>query len=186
MLPILTPSTQSPSQPPLTPPYLVLPSCSDPNGGIIAFGDMLRKKTVLPITLITPLVVPDTNPSFTLPPFYSDPNGGVIAFADMMRKKIVMPAHLMDDGEHAAKNSGRGLFDDFAQASCRGVSVRVRVRACVCVCVRVGGGGVLRCTFGPKVLEQGLLMNSNLCALRRWRRPPTSTPRSTTSGSWST
>ena len=37
----------------------------------------------------------------------SDPNGGKLAFADMMKKKIVMPAHLMDDGEHAAKNDGR-------------------------------------------------------------------------------
>ena len=28
----------------------------------------------------------------------------------MMRKQIVMPAHLMDDGEHGTRNSGRNLF----------------------------------------------------------------------------
>ena len=38
----------------------------------------------------------------------SDPNGAMLAFADMMRKKIVMPAHLMDDGEHRAKNGRHG------------------------------------------------------------------------------
>ncbi|KAJ9515426.1 hypothetical protein QJQ45_016427 [Haematococcus lacustris] len=38
-----------------------------------------------------------------------DPNGAVLAFADMMRKQIVMPAHLMDDGEHEARNK-RNLF----------------------------------------------------------------------------
>jgi len=50
--------------------------------------------------------------------FNKDPNGAVLAFADMMRKKIVMPAHLMDDGEHAAKNGGnRNLFDDFSSVA---------------------------------------------------------------------
>jgi acyl-[acyl-carrier-protein] desaturase len=33
----------------------------------------------------------------------------VLAFADMMKKQIVMPAHLMDDGEHEARNK-RNLF----------------------------------------------------------------------------
>jgi acyl-[acyl-carrier-protein] desaturase len=42
--------------------------------------------------------------------YEKDPDGAVLAFADMMRKQIVMPAHLMDDGEHAAKNNGRNLF----------------------------------------------------------------------------
>ena len=41
--------------------------------------------------------------------FVKDPNGAMLAFADMMRKQIVMPAHLMDDGEHIARN-GRNLF----------------------------------------------------------------------------
>ena len=42
--------------------------------------------------------------------FELDPDGAVLAFADMMRKQIVMPAHLMDDGQHSTKNSGRNLF----------------------------------------------------------------------------
>lgn len=46
-----------------------------------------------------------------------DPNGAMLAFADMMRKKITMPAHLMDDGEHGAKNAGRNLFDDFSSVA---------------------------------------------------------------------
>ncbi|KIY98647.1 acyl-carrier-protein desaturase [Monoraphidium neglectum] len=46
--------------------------------------------------------------------YEKDPDGAVLAFADMMRKQIVMPAHLMDDGEHAAKNNGRNLFADFS------------------------------------------------------------------------
>jgi hypothetical protein len=46
--------------------------------------------------------------------FDKDPDGAVEAFADMMRKSIVMPAHLMDDGEHGAKNAGRNLFSDFS------------------------------------------------------------------------
>ncbi|GFH25782.1 stearoyl-ACP-desaturase, partial [Haematococcus lacustris] len=45
-----------------------------------------------------------------------DPNGAVLAFADMMRKQIVMPAHLMDDGEHEARNK-RNLFTDFSSVA---------------------------------------------------------------------
>lgn len=56
--------------------------------------------------------------------FEVDPDGAVLAFADMMRKQIVMPAHLMDDGQHPATNSGRNLF-----------AVRRRAPACLHGCV---------------------------------------------------
>ncbi|KAL6753176.1 stearoyl-ACP-desaturase [Haematococcus lacustris] len=45
-----------------------------------------------------------------------DPDGGILAFADMMRKQIVMPAHLMDDGQHEARNK-RNLFADFSSVA---------------------------------------------------------------------
>jgi hypothetical protein len=57
-----------------------------------------------------------------------DPDGAVLAFADMMRKQIVMPAHLMDDGEHGANNSGRNLFAVRARPRvCRGGGARAAV-----------------------------------------------------------
>ncbi|RMZ52538.1 hypothetical protein APUTEX25_003681 [Auxenochlorella protothecoides] len=46
--------------------------------------------------------------------FQRDPSGAMVAFAHMMMRKITMPAHLMDDGQHGARNGGRNLFDDFA------------------------------------------------------------------------
>lgn len=46
--------------------------------------------------------------------FEHDPNGAMLGFYDMMKKSIVMPAHLMDDLEHEANNSGRNLFKDFS------------------------------------------------------------------------
>jgi acyl-[acyl-carrier-protein] desaturase len=49
--------------------------------------------------------------------FRRDPNGTMLCFADMMKKQITMPAHLMDDGEHEEKNSGRNLFGDFASVA---------------------------------------------------------------------
>lgn len=49
--------------------------------------------------------------------FRRDPEGAMLAFADMMRKQIIMPAHLMDDMEHATRNPGRKLFDDFSDVA---------------------------------------------------------------------
>ena len=41
--------------------------------------------------------------------FINDPEGAMLAFGDMMKKQITMPAHMMNDGEHEAKNK-RNLF----------------------------------------------------------------------------
>lgn len=49
--------------------------------------------------------------------FRRDPEGAMLAFADMMRKQIIMPAHLMNDMEHATRNPGRKLFDDFSDVA---------------------------------------------------------------------
>ncbi|KAK9806086.1 hypothetical protein WJX72_000534 [[Myrmecia] bisecta] len=49
--------------------------------------------------------------------FVRDPEGALAAFYDMMKKGITMPAHLMDDGWHAAHNSGRHLFADYSSVA---------------------------------------------------------------------
>lgn len=54
----------------------------------------------------------------------------MLAFADMMRKQIVMPAHMMDDGEHAAKNPGRNLFADFSGVAERTETYTAQVSEC--------------------------------------------------------